>query len=193
MLPLNVLLVSRNLRQYDVLQKYSPELTPSWFCFHLPGMLYLKPNGLNSQHPMTSDRATKFFCIALQAWDIVPFLMTAFSFYFPGTFNHPNALQARPFCFVLQPVNIWGHHISAGFYSKHYCFLPRYVFSGKHLLATYLRPSNIDPAYGVWSILKLLSNRFREVWPNVNSIIWFIYWTKATCRSDPLPKNWRAS
>lgn len=55
-------------------------------------------------------------------------------------------------------------------YYKHYCFLPLYVFSGKHLLAAYLRPSNIDPAYGAWSILKLLSKRFREVWPNVKII-----------------------
>ncbi|MFH2091352.1 MAG: transposase [Pseudomonadota bacterium] len=46
------------------------------------------------------------------------------------------------------------------------CFLPIYVFSGKHLLAAYLRPSNIDAAYGAWSILKLLIKRFREVWPN---------------------------
>jgi hypothetical protein len=46
-----------------------------------------------------------------------------------------------------------------------------YVFSGKHLLAAYLRPGNIDPAYGAWSILKLLSDRFREVWPDVKNWI----------------------
>jgi len=55
-------------------------------------------------------------------------------------------------------------------YYKHYCFLPLYVFCGKHLLAAYLRPSNIDPAYGAWSILKLLSARLREVWPKVKII-----------------------
>lgn len=55
-------------------------------------------------------------------------------------------------------------------YYKHYCFLPLYVFSGKHLLAGYLRPSNIDGAYGAWSILKLLSKRLREVWPDVKII-----------------------
>ena len=55
-------------------------------------------------------------------------------------------------------------------YYNHYCFLPLYVFSGKHLLAGYLRPSNVDPAYGAWSILKLLSRRFREVWPKVKII-----------------------
>lgn len=56
-----------------------------------------------------------------------------------------------------------------GYYDS-YCFLPLYVFSGKHLLAGYLRPSNIDPAYGAWSILKLLSKRFREVWPRVKIV-----------------------
>lgn len=55
-------------------------------------------------------------------------------------------------------------------YYKHYCFLPLYVFCGKHLLAAYLRPSNIDPALGAWAILKLLAQRFREVWPNVKII-----------------------
>jgi len=55
-------------------------------------------------------------------------------------------------------------------YYGHYCFLPLYVFCGKHLLAAYLRPSNIDPAYGAWSILKLLSDRLREVWPDVKII-----------------------
>jgi len=55
-------------------------------------------------------------------------------------------------------------------YYKHYCFLPLYVFCGKHLLAAYLRPSNIDPAYGAWSILKLLSDRFRKIWPNVKIV-----------------------
>ena len=55
-------------------------------------------------------------------------------------------------------------------YYGHYCFLPLYVFCGKHLLAAYLRPSNIDPAFGAWSILKLLSDRLREVWPDVKII-----------------------
>ncbi len=55
-------------------------------------------------------------------------------------------------------------------YYNHYCFLPLYVFCGKHLLAAYLRPSNIDPAYGAWSILKLLTDRIRQVWPDIKII-----------------------
>ena len=45
-----------------------------------------------------------------------------------------------------------------------------YVYCGKHLLAAYLRPSNIDPAKGAWAILKLLSERFRQLWPDVRII-----------------------
>jgi len=56
-----------------------------------------------------------------------------------------------------------------GYYKK-YCFLPLYVFCGKHLLAGYLRPSNLDAAYGAWSILKLLSDRFRQVWPDIKIV-----------------------
>jgi len=56
-----------------------------------------------------------------------------------------------------------------GYYQK-YCFLSLYVFSGRHLLAAYLRSSNIDPASGAWGILKLLSDRFREIWPDVKII-----------------------
>ncbi len=55
-------------------------------------------------------------------------------------------------------------------YYKEYCFLPLYVFCGKHLLAGYLKPSSIDAAHGAWSILKLLKTRFREVWPDVKII-----------------------
>ena len=55
-------------------------------------------------------------------------------------------------------------------YYNHYCFLPLYVFCGKHLLAAYLRPSNIDPASGAWAILRLLSDRLRQVWPDVKII-----------------------
>ena len=56
-----------------------------------------------------------------------------------------------------------------GYYDCH-CFLPLYVFCGKQLLAAYLRPSWIDPARGAWGILKLLTDRFRQVWPHVKII-----------------------
>lgn len=57
-----------------------------------------------------------------------------------------------------------------GFY-RHYCFLPLYVFCGSQLLVGYLRQSNIDGARHAWAILRLLVNRLREAWPNVQIII----------------------
>jgi len=56
-----------------------------------------------------------------------------------------------------------------GYYGNH-CFLPLYVFCGKQLLVSYLRPSNIDGAKHSWAILALLVKRFRQVWPNVRII-----------------------
>ena len=51
-----------------------------------------------------------------------------------------------------------------------YCYLPLYVFCGGQLLAAYLRPSGIDAAKHSRAILKLLVDRFREVWPKVRII-----------------------
>ena len=55
-------------------------------------------------------------------------------------------------------------------YYNHYCFLPLYVFCGKQLLVSYLRPSNIDGAKHAWAILALLVKRLRQAWPNVKLI-----------------------
>jgi hypothetical protein len=57
-----------------------------------------------------------------------------------------------------------------GYYDE-YCFLPLYVFCGDHLLAAYLRPSNIDVALHSRAILMLLVRRFRQVWPKVRIIV----------------------
>jgi hypothetical protein len=51
-----------------------------------------------------------------------------------------------------------------GYYDE-YCFLPLYVFAGDQLLAAYLRPSNIDGAKHSRAILKLLTVRLRQAWP----------------------------
>ena len=55
-------------------------------------------------------------------------------------------------------------------YYRHYCFLPLYVFCGSHPLFAWLRPSNIDGARGSWAILKMLTKRLREKWPQVRII-----------------------
>jgi Transposase DDE domain group 1 len=55
-------------------------------------------------------------------------------------------------------------------YYDHYCFLPLYVFCGDQMLVAYLRPANIDGAKHSRAILKLLVQRFRQVWPNVKIV-----------------------
>ena len=56
-------------------------------------------------------------------------------------------------------------------YYDHYCFLPLYVFCGDHLLAAYLRPSNIDAAKHSLGILGLLVKRLRKEWPQTRIIV----------------------
>ncbi len=51
-------------------------------------------------------------------------------------------------------------------YYDHYCYLPLYVFCGRHLLVSYLRSSQIDPARHSWAILALLVKSLRQRWPN---------------------------
>lgn len=55
-------------------------------------------------------------------------------------------------------------------YYDHYCFLPLYVFCGDHLLAAYLRPSNIDNAKHAKAILGMLVKRIRQAWPDVRIV-----------------------
>ena len=57
-----------------------------------------------------------------------------------------------------------------GYYDG-YCYLPLYVFCGRHLLVSYLRPSGIDPARRhAWAILSLLMKALRAHWPQVEIV-----------------------
>ena len=55
-------------------------------------------------------------------------------------------------------------------YYDGYCYLPLYVFCGRHLLVSYLRPSGIDAARHAWGILSLLVRALRARWPKVEII-----------------------
>jgi len=55
-------------------------------------------------------------------------------------------------------------------YYDHYCYLPLYVFCDRHLLVSYLRPSNIDGAKHSWAILSLLVKAIRAHWPKTEII-----------------------
>jgi hypothetical protein len=82
-----------------------------------------------------------------------------------------------PECLVLDfdatddPVH--GHQEGRFFHGYYdgYCFLPLYVFCGEQLLVAYLRPANIDASRHSRAILKLLVQRFRQVWPDVKIIV----------------------
>ena len=66
-------------------------------------------------------------------------------------------------------------------YYDNYCYLPLYVFCGRDLLVSYLRPSNIDGAKHAWAILSLLVKALRQRWPKV----------KITLRADSGFCRWR--
>lgn len=52
-----------------------------------------------------------------------------------------------------------------------YCYLPLYVFSGRHLLAAVLQPSDRDAAWRAGAVLKLLVEALRREWPGVEVIL----------------------
>jgi hypothetical protein len=53
-----------------------------------------------------------------------------------------------------------------GYYDG-YCYLPLYVFCGRHLLAARLRRSNIDAAAGATDEIARIVDRIRTRWPRV--------------------------
>jgi hypothetical protein len=57
-----------------------------------------------------------------------------------------------------------------GYYSC-YCYLPLYVFCGRHLLAALLRPSNIDASAGAVAEVARIVARIRAAWPRVEILL----------------------
>ena len=62
-----------------------------------------------------------------------------------------------------------GAHFHAHYDS--YCYLPLYVFCGQDMLACVLRPSWRDPASVVSALIKLITRRLRQQWPQVRLIV----------------------
>ncbi len=52
-----------------------------------------------------------------------------------------------------------------------YCYLPLYVFCGRHLLAAKLRPANIDGSAGALEETARIVAQIRAVWPQVRIIL----------------------
>ena len=57
-----------------------------------------------------------------------------------------------------------------GYYDG-YCYLPLYVFCGRHLLAAKLRPSNIDGAAGACKEVERIVTQIRQHWPDVRILL----------------------
>jgi len=57
-----------------------------------------------------------------------------------------------------------------GYYDA-YCYLPLYVFCGRHLLAAKLRPSNIDGSAGAVEEIGRIVAQIRRRWPRVRILL----------------------
>jgi hypothetical protein len=66
-----------------------------------------------------------------------------------------------------------GHQEDRFFHSYYdgYCYLPLFVFWGRHLLAAKLRPANIDAAAGSQEEVERIVAQIRERWPDTTIII----------------------
>ncbi len=53
---------------------------------------------------------------------------------------------------------------------RSYCYLPLYVFAGRHLLAAVLQPSDRDAAWRAGAVLALLVRALRREWPDVDIV-----------------------
>lgn len=62
-----------------------------------------------------------------------------------------------------------GRHFH-GYYDC-YCYLPLYIFCGRHLLAAKLRSSSVDGAHGAKDEVARIVAQLRERWPNVSIVI----------------------
>ena len=56
-------------------------------------------------------------------------------------------------------------------YYGHYCYLPLYIFCGRHLLVAKLRPSNIDGAAGSVEEIQRVTEQIRKRWPAVQIVL----------------------
>jgi DDE family transposase len=68
---------------------------------------------------------------------------------------------------------LYGHQEGRFFHAYYdcYCYLPLYVFCGRHLLAAKLRRSNIDAAAGAVEEVARLVGQIRKSWPRVKILL----------------------
>ena len=68
---------------------------------------------------------------------------------------------------------VHGHQEGRFFHGYYdcYCYLPLYVFCGRHLLAAKLRRSNIDASAGAVDEVARIADQIRARWPRVNILL----------------------
>jgi Transposase DDE domain group 1 len=68
---------------------------------------------------------------------------------------------------------LYGHQEGRFFHGYYdcYCYLPLYVFCGRHLLAAKLRPSNIDGSAGAVDEVARIVGRIRARWPKTRILL----------------------
>ena len=57
-----------------------------------------------------------------------------------------------------------------GYYNG-YCYLPLYIFSGRHLISALLRPANIDASADALEHVQRIVSHLRGVWPRVKILL----------------------
>jgi hypothetical protein len=79
--------------------------------------------------------------------------------------------------FVLDPdatdVPLHGHQEGRHFHGHYdcYCYLPLYIFCGRHLLTARLRPSSVDGAFGITEEIARITAFIREHWPDALIVV----------------------
>ena len=68
---------------------------------------------------------------------------------------------------------VHGHQEGRFFHGYYdcYCYLPRYIFSGRHLLAARLRPANIDASAGALEEVARIVAQVRARWPKTRILL----------------------
>jgi hypothetical protein len=68
---------------------------------------------------------------------------------------------------------LYGHQEGRFFhgYYDNYCYLPLYVFCGRHLLAAKLRPANTDGSAGSIEEVARIVVHIRQRWPKVRILL----------------------
>ena len=85
--------------------------------------------------------------------------------------------KAKRRVFVLDPdatdVPLHGHQEGRHFHGHYdcYCYLPLYIFCGRHLLTARLRPSSIDGASGITQEIARITAFIRQHWPDAFIIV----------------------